>query len=125
MRLDELSESHRMGADFWGRGCDEARFSEKKGLFSEKGGGNSVNEGFGKDFYRKGNSVKRGPGHSGHSVNRRTLKIEKLLSSSPSRKSALTEVAMSVLCIHSLRIYPYPMVWPLPRPWSPSEHRKP
>ena len=19
---------------------------------------------------------------------------------------------------HSLRIYPYPMVWPLPRPWS-------
>ena len=28
---------------------------------------------------------------------------------------------------HSLRIYPYPMVWPLPRPWSesPSEHRKP
>ena len=34
-------------------------FSVKKGLFSEKGGGNSVNEGFGKDFYRKGNSVKR------------------------------------------------------------------
>ena len=30
----------------------------KKGLFSEKGGGNSVNEGFGKGFYRKGNSVK-------------------------------------------------------------------
>ena len=28
---------------------------------------------------------------------------------------------------HSFRIYPYPMVWPLPRPWSrsPSEHRKP
>ena len=22
---------------------------------------------------------------------------------------------------HSLRIYPYPMVWPLPRPWS-SDH---
>ena len=20
--------------------------------------------------------------------------------------------------VHSLRIYPYPMVWPLPRPWS-------
>ena len=37
---------------FLGRGCDEA-------LFSEKGGGNSVNEGFGKDFSRKGNSVKR------------------------------------------------------------------
>ena len=44
---------------FWGRGCDEALFSEKKGVFSEKGGGNSVNQGFGKDFYRKGNSVKR------------------------------------------------------------------
>ena len=44
---------------FLGRGCDEALFSEKKGVFSEKGGGNSVNEGFGKDFYRKGNSVKR------------------------------------------------------------------
>ena len=42
-----------------GRGCDEALFSEKKVGFSEKGGGNSVNEGFGKDFYRKGNSVKR------------------------------------------------------------------
>ena len=31
----------------------------KKGVFSEKGGGNSVNGGFGKDFYREGNSVKR------------------------------------------------------------------
>ena len=44
---------------FLGRGCDEALFSEKKGVFSEKGGGNSVNGGFGKDFYRKGNSVER------------------------------------------------------------------
>ena len=44
-----------------------------------------MNQGFGKDFYRKGNSVKR----SGHSLNRRTLKTEKLLSSSPSRKPAL------------------------------------
>ena len=43
-----------------GRACCEALFSEKKsGFFSEKGGGNSVNQGFGKDFYRKGNSVKR------------------------------------------------------------------
>ena len=33
-------------------------FQWKQGVFSEKGGGNSVNEGFGKDFYRKGNSVK-------------------------------------------------------------------
>ena len=55
----------------------------KKGLFSEKEGGNSVNEGFGKDFYSKGKSRKR-------SVNRRTLKTEKLLSSSPPRKSALS-----------------------------------
>ena len=38
---------------FLGRGCDEALFSDKKGFFSEKGGGNSVNRGFGKDFYRK------------------------------------------------------------------------
>ena len=35
------------------------QFSVKKGLFSEKGGGNSVNEGFGKDFHRKGDAVKR------------------------------------------------------------------
>ena len=42
-----------------GRGCDEALFSAEKGFFSEEGGGNSVNEGFGKDLYRKGNSVKR------------------------------------------------------------------
>ena len=41
-----------------GRGCDEALFSEKR-VFSEKGGGNSVNGRFGKDFYRNGNSVKR------------------------------------------------------------------
>ena len=44
---------------FLGRGCDEALFSEKKRFFSEKGGGNSVKVGFGKDFYRKGNSMKR------------------------------------------------------------------
>ena len=44
---------------FLGRGCDEELFSEKKVVFSEKGGGNSVNGWFGKDLYRKGNSVKR------------------------------------------------------------------
>ena len=33
--------------------------SEKRVFFSEKWGGNSVNQGFGKDFYRKGYSVKR------------------------------------------------------------------
>ena len=31
---------------FGGRGCDEALFSDKKGVFGEKGGGNSVNGGF-------------------------------------------------------------------------------
>ena len=41
-----------IGADFGERGCDEA-------LPVKGGGGNSVNEGFGKDFYRKGNSVNR------------------------------------------------------------------
>ena len=37
---------------FWGRGCDEALFSEKKGFSLKRGE-------FGKDFYRKGSSVKR------------------------------------------------------------------
>ena len=53
-----------LGAYFlliWGVGVVRIifNFSVKKGFFSEKGGGNSVNQGFGKDFYRKGNSVKR------------------------------------------------------------------
>ena len=68
-----------------GRGCDEALFSEKK-AFGEKGGGNSVNEGFGKDFHRKGKSVERsGP----FSEPPDSEGPEKLLSSLPSRKSAL------------------------------------
>ena len=39
----------------------------------------------------------------------------------------LLETLWIAVKFHSLRIYPYPMVWPLPRPWSqsPSEHRKP
>ena len=44
----------------------------KKGFFQWKGGGNSVNEGFGEDFHRKGNSVFRGPGDS---VNRHLRKF--------------------------------------------------
>ena len=44
---------------FLGRGCDEALFSEKKGFSVNRGERNSVNQGLGKDFYRKGNSVKR------------------------------------------------------------------
>ena len=59
LRPDRFWEFPNLGANFGGRGCDEALFSEKKGFFSEKGGGNSVNPGFGKDLYRKGNSVKR------------------------------------------------------------------
>ena len=43
----------------FGQGIRRSAFSVKKGVFSEEGGGNSVNQGFGKDFYRKGNSVKR------------------------------------------------------------------
>ena len=54
-----LGDSGLGRSRFLGRGCDEALFSEQKGFFSEKGGGNSVNEGFGKDFYSKGHSVKR------------------------------------------------------------------
>ena len=42
-----------------GWGCDEALFSETKGFSVKKGGGNSVNGGVGKVFYRTGNSVKR------------------------------------------------------------------
>ena len=44
---------------FFGEGDATKHVSVKNGFFSEKGGGNSVNEGFDKDFYRKGNSVKR------------------------------------------------------------------
>ena len=39
-----------------GRGATKHFSGEKKRFFSEKGGGNSVNEGFGKDFYRKGSA---------------------------------------------------------------------
>ena len=47
-------------ADFWeGDATKHFSVKKKKCVFSEKGGGNSVNEGLGKDFYRKGNSVKR------------------------------------------------------------------
>ena len=44
-----------------------------------------MNEGFGLDFYRKGNSMKR----SGPFNEPPESETEKLLSSSPSRKSAL------------------------------------
>ena len=71
---------------FGGRGCDEALFSEKKKGFSVKRGeaiqwkGGLVRISTGKASQWRG---------SGHSLNRRTLQTKKLLSSSPSRKSAL------------------------------------
>ena len=42
----------------FGKGMRRSTFQWRKGVFSEKGAGNSVNEGLGKDFYRKGSSVK-------------------------------------------------------------------
>ena len=48
--------------EFWKSGIEHVNRDWKfqaRWLFSEKEGGNSVNGGFGKDFYRKGNSVKR------------------------------------------------------------------
>ena len=75
-------KSHK--SRFLGRASDEALFSEKKGVFSEEGGGIQ--------WMRRlvristGKAIQwRGPGHS---VNRRTPKIEKLLSKSTSQKSA-------------------------------------
>ena len=67
--LDVVLLASNDRSPFLGRGCDEALISEKKGFSVKRGGGNSVNEGFGKDFCRKGNSVKR----SGR-LSRRTLK---------------------------------------------------
>ena len=45
-------------ADFW-EGDATKHFSVKKWVFQLKGEDNSVNEVFGKAFYRKDNSVKR------------------------------------------------------------------
>ena len=70
-------------ADFW-EGDATKKSASKKGLFSEKGGGNSMNGGFGKDFYGTSNSVKR----SGRFSEPPDSETEKLLSSSPSPKSA-------------------------------------
>ena len=47
--LGPRAMSFTVRADLLGRGGDEALLSEKKKGFSLKGGGNSVNEGFGKD----------------------------------------------------------------------------
>ena len=74
----------RIGADF-GQGIRRSTFQWKKRGFQWKGGRDSVNKGFGKAFYRKGNSVKRSGPFS--------PKIEKLLSKSTSQKSAPTGLA--------------------------------
>ena len=58
MPFSEVQGVPRLRADFW-EGDATKHFSVKKRFFSEKGGGNSVNQGFGKDLHRNGNSVKR------------------------------------------------------------------
>ena len=70
---------------FLGRGCDEALFSERKG-FSVKSG-EAIQWIGGLKRISTGKAIQWRA--SGHSLNRQTLKTEKLLSSSPSRKSAL------------------------------------
>ena len=57
MHIDYKHPALTLGADFW-EGDATKHFSVQKG-FSVKRGGDSVNQGFGKDFSRKGNSVKR------------------------------------------------------------------
>ena len=59
IRLSQPCKPALYRSRFLGRGCDEALFSEKTGFSVKRGGGTSVNEGLGKDFYRKGNSVRR------------------------------------------------------------------
>ena len=54
----QLTEQSKFRAVSWG-GDATKHFSVKRGVFSEKGGSNSVNGGFAKDFYRKSDSVKR------------------------------------------------------------------
>ena len=72
---------------FWMKGMRRSTFQWKKLVFGDKGGGNSVNQGFGKDFFTKGNSVKSfGP----FSEPLDSANCVKLLSSFPSQKSALS-----------------------------------
>ena len=58
-RLLNQAQINDSSEPIFGKGMRQSSFQWTKGFFSEKGGGNSVNQGFGKDFYRKGNSVKR------------------------------------------------------------------
>ena len=76
---------HTVGADF-GEGDETKHFSVTKKGFSVKRG-EAIQLMRGLVRISTGKAIQwRGPGHS---VNRRTLEIEELLSSSPSRKSAL------------------------------------
>ena len=55
--IKQISKKFR--ADFWLKGMRQKHFSVKKKEFSVKRGRQFSERGFGKDFYRKGNSVKR------------------------------------------------------------------
>ena len=57
-RQESRSKPHCVGADFWA-GDPTKQFSVKKKGFSMKRGEGFGERGVGKDFYRKGNSVKR------------------------------------------------------------------
>ena len=83
----------------------QSTFQRKKGLFSEKGEAIQWMRGLVK--ISTGKVVQcRGPSHS---VNRQTLKTEKLLSSSPSRKSALIWGMQNTTCKY---------IWEAPEwPW--------
>ena len=77
----------KLGADFW-EGDATKHFSARKRRFSVKRG-EAIQWMRGLVRISTGRVIQwRGPGHS---VNRQTLKTEKLLSSSASRKSALKE----------------------------------
>ena len=71
----------------FGKGMRRSPFQREKGFFRKKRGewGNSVKEGFGKAFYRKGTSVKRS-GPFSEPPDSENWKVAVL---APSRKSAL------------------------------------
>ena len=60
-RLNEgkLSREHLCWSGVLGRGCNEAEISEEKRLFTEWGPGIQRMKAFGKELYRKGNSMKK------------------------------------------------------------------
>ena len=64
------------GVDYFGKGM--RRIPVKKRAFQCKGGRHSVNERFGQDFYRKGNSVKRS-GPFGELPDSENLKVAVLI----------------------------------------------